>query len=101
MGAAAGRRAGNTNSERVADDRMRSSESDFVKAAPALLALLLVATQSHARARDIGIPFEGSPGSLNAITDIPGVEVGQKTLISGDGPLNVGVGPVRTGVTVI
>ena len=53
-----------------------------------------------ARARDLGIPFEGTPGPLNAITDVRGVEVGQKTLIEGEGPLKVGVGPVRTGVTV-
>jgi D-aminopeptidase len=65
------------------------------------LVLALLATQAHARARDLGVPFEGTPGPLNAITDVTGVEVGQKTLISGDGPLKVGVGPVRTGVTVI
>jgi D-aminopeptidase len=53
------------------------------------------------RARDLGVPFDGMPGPLNAITDVPGVEVGQRTLISGDGPLKVGVGPVRTGVTAI
>jgi L-aminopeptidase/D-esterase-like protein len=54
-----------------------------------------------ARARDLGIPFEGAPGALNAITDVPGVEVGHTTLISGEGKLQVGVGPVRTGVTAI
>lgn len=53
------------------------------------------------RARDLGIPFDGTPGVLNAITDVKGVEVGHRTLISGDGPLKVGVGPVRTGVTAI
>ena len=53
------------------------------------------------RARDLGIPFEGTPGALNAITDVKGVEVGMTTLIRGDGPLVVGQGPVRTGVTVI
>ena len=53
------------------------------------------------RARDLGIPFEGTPGPLNAITDVKGVEVGMTTLIQGDGPLVVGKGPVRTGVTVI
>src|SRR5262249_10828497 len=53
------------------------------------------------RARDLGIPFEGTPGKLNAITDVPGVEVGYTTLISGDGKLEVGKGPVRTGVTAI
>jgi len=58
-------------------------------------------TASVERARDIGVPFEGAPGPLNAITDVPGVEVGQVSLISGQGPLKVGVGPVRTGVTII
>jgi D-aminopeptidase len=53
------------------------------------------------RARDLGIPFEGQPGSLNAITDVSGVLVGHTTLISGDGALNVGKGPVRTGVTAV
>lgn len=56
---------------------------------------------SKPRARDIGIPFDGTPGPLNAITDIPGVEVGFTTLIEGDGPLEVGKGPIRTGVTAI
>lgn len=54
------------------------------------------------RARDLGIPFEElPPGPLNAITDVPGVEVGHVTLIEGDGPLVKGKGPVRTGVTAI
>ncbi len=53
------------------------------------------------RARDLGVPFEGTPGPLNAITDVAGVEVGHATLISGDGPLVVGQGPVRTGVTAV
>jgi len=53
------------------------------------------------RARDLGIPFDGTPGPLNAITDVAGVEVGYTTLISGDGKLVVGQGPVRTGVTAI
>src|SRR5213596_4318477 len=53
------------------------------------------------RARDLGIPFEGTPGKFNAITDVPGVEVGYTTLSSGEGKLEVGKGPVRTGVTAI
>jgi D-aminopeptidase len=54
------------------------------------------------RARDLGINVgSGRPGRWNAITDVPGVRVGQVTLISGDGPLVVGRGPVRTGVTVV
>jgi len=73
-------------------------------AALALGALLLtrpaLAAESD-RARDLGIPFEGTPGALNAITDVPGVEVGQVTRVSGEGALKVGVGPIRTGVTVV
>src|SRR5574337_978762 len=53
------------------------------------------------RARDLGIPFEGTPGRWNAITDVAGVAVGHTTLISGDGKLQVGKGPVRTGVTAV
>jgi D-aminopeptidase len=54
-----------------------------------------------ARARDLGVPFDGAPGPLNAITDVPGITVGHTTLISGDGKLQIGKGPVRTGVTAI
>src|SRR5579859_2630853 len=64
-------------------------------------ASVTMAQNSPVRARDLGVPFDGDPGSLNAITDVAGVEVGTKTLISGDGPLKVGEGPVRTGVTAI
>src|SRR5258706_10379910 len=55
----------------------------------------------HIRARDLGIPLEGTPGAYNAITDVAGVLVGHHTLIQGEGPLNVGYGPVRTGVTAV
>jgi L-aminopeptidase/D-esterase-like protein len=57
--------------------------------------------QSKPRARDLGIPFTGTPGPFNAITDVTGVEVGHRTLISGEGKLVVGKGPVRTGVTAV
>ena len=53
------------------------------------------------RARDLGIPFDGTPGAFNAITDVAGVTVGHTTLISGEGKLQVGKGPVRTGVTAV
>ncbi len=54
------------------------------------------------RARDLGIRIgEGRPGTDNAITDVPGVRVGHATIIEGEGPLVVGRGPVRTGVTVV
>ena len=59
-------------------------------------------TQDRPRLRELGIALgELSPGPLNAITDVPGVRVGQTTLISGSGPLVPGQGPVRTGVTAI
>jgi len=70
-----------------------------------LLVLMALLTSSGAaaepRARDLGIPFDGTPGPLNAITDLAGVEVGHATLIEGQGKLVVGKGPVRTGVTAI
>ncbi|MCT2409834.1 P1 family peptidase [Chryseobacterium antibioticum] len=53
------------------------------------------------RARDMGIPFTGSVGTFNSITDVKGVEVGYSTIISGQGKNNIGKGPVRTGVTAI
>jgi L-aminopeptidase/D-esterase-like protein len=71
----------------------------------ALLAILqgshTASGQGKVRARDLGIPFEGRPGPLNALTDVKGVEVGHTTLISGRGKLEVGKGPVRTGVTAV
>ncbi len=57
--------------------------------------------QQVVRARALGIPFDGTPGPLNAITDVVGVTVGYTTLVEGEGKLVVGEGPVRTGVTVI
>ena len=53
------------------------------------------------RARDLGIPFVGTPGVFNAITDVQGVEVGYSTIITGKGENTVGNGPIRTGVTAI
>jgi L-aminopeptidase/D-esterase-like protein len=91
----------------------------FTRSTSILLLLLLLSFDSHARepqksppagsttknaavrARDIGIPFEGTPGKFNAITDVAGLEVGYTTLINGEGALKVGEGPVRTGVTAI
>ena len=76
------------------------------------LAALLLATSTlhaqarprprpHPRARGVGVPFDGTPGPLNAITDVAGVTVGQTTVIAGQGKLLVGRGPIRTGVTAI
>jgi D-aminopeptidase len=56
---------------------------------------------SKPRSRDLGVPFDGTPGSFNAITDVAGVLVGHTTLISGEGKLLIGKGPVRTGVTAV
>ena len=56
---------------------------------------------SRPRARDLGVPFDGTPGPLNAITDVDGVTVGHSTIIRGQGKLVVGQGPVRTGVTAV
>jgi len=54
------------------------------------------------RARDLGLRIgQLEPGPLNAITDVPGVRVGHATIVEGDGPLVVGRGPIRTGVTVV
>jgi L-aminopeptidase/D-esterase-like protein len=72
--------------------------------APCILALLsatVAAAELGPRARDLGVPFDGTPGLLNAITDVAGVTVGHTTLISGEGKLEPGRGPVRTGVTAI
>lgn len=67
-----------------------------------LVIVVTPAVAEHApRARALGVPFEGIPGPKNAITDVPGVEVGQTTLIRGSGKLKRGKGPVRTGVTII
>jgi len=69
--------------------------------AVALGAPPLPAQQAPERARDLGVPLDGTPGPLNAITDVPGVTVGHATLIRGAGPLVRGEGPVRTGVTAV
>jgi len=69
-----------------------------------IVAILLTQTMAYAqkpRARDIGIPFEGTPGKYNAITDVKGVEVGFSTIIEGEGKNIIGKGPARTGVTAI
>ncbi len=66
-----------------------------------LFAATALSGQAPPRARALGVPFTGTPGPLNAITDVPGVEVGHTTIVRGDGALVVGQGPVRTGVTAI
>jgi L-aminopeptidase/D-esterase-like protein len=66
-----------------------------------LLVQALAPAQGKPRARDLGIPFSGSTGPSNAITDVSGVEVGHATIVNGQGKLVIGQGPVRTGVTAI
>ena len=77
----------------------------IVRTSAFAIALVAIAStlfaQTKPRARDLGVPFDGTPGPNNAITDVKGVEVGHTTLISGEGKLEVGKGPVRTGVTAI
>ena len=70
-------------------------------AAIGLVAGSIASAQTKPRARDLGIPLDGTPGPLNAITDVAGVEVGYVTLVSGSGKRIVGQGPIRTGVTAI
>jgi D-aminopeptidase len=69
-------------------------------AAGFLLAFAALAADKP-RARDLGVPFDGAPGPSDAITDVRGVEVGHSTIIRGEGKLEVGKGPVRTGVTAV
>ena len=68
-----------------------------------LIACLLAAAplSAQTRARDLGVPFDGTPGPLNAITDVAGIEVGHATIVSGEGERVIGQGPVRTGVTAV
>ncbi len=65
------------------------------------LTAAVVGAAEKPRARDLGVPFDGTPGPGNAITDVRGVAVGHSTIIRGEGALEVGVGPVRPGVTAI
>ena len=79
----------------------RPTLSVFFLLIPLLALPVQSAAQGKPRARDLGVPFDGTPGQYNAITDVKGVEVGHTTLISGSGKLKVGEGPVRTGVTAV
>src|SRR5579863_5811039 len=77
------------------------TETSGAASKPAVTPPTITPSSTQPRARDLGVPFDGTPGPLNAITDVAGVEVGYKTLISGEGRLVVGKGPVRTGVTAV
>ncbi len=81
--------------------RFRAARGRALCGVCVLVAGLALDAQAPPRARDLGVPFTGTPGPLNAITDVPGVEVGHTTIVRGDGALVVGRGPVRTGVTAI
>jgi D-aminopeptidase len=78
-----------------------TSKMCFLSLAVSLSFSVYIPAQTKPRARDLGVPFDGTPGHNNAITDVKGVEVGHTTLISGSGKLVVGQGPVRTGVTAV
>ena len=84
---------------------MRGRAALFIRVSAVLIVTQLVLpellAQSNVRARDIGVPLSGTPGPLNAITDVQGVRVGHATIIRGDGPRTIGLGPVRTGVTAV
>src|SRR5262249_37096643 len=92
------------NSELTLSPR-RSKGADRMRLALGLLIVVATAIPSTAqtipRGRDLGIPFPGQTGPLNAITDVAGVAVGHVTLIEGDGKLVPGKGPIRTGVTAV
>jgi D-aminopeptidase len=79
---------------------MRNFRTGLLKIGILFVSAFAIA-QTQPRARDLGVPFDGKPGPYNAITDVKGVEVGHTTLISGSGKLQVGLGPVRTGVTAV
>jgi L-aminopeptidase/D-esterase-like protein len=72
---------------------MKVSPGRILRLAVLILAVVSLSAQNKPRVRDLGVPLEGEPGPLNAIVDVPGVEVGHKTLIEGDS--------IRTGVTVV
>ncbi|HEV7612944.1 MAG TPA: P1 family peptidase [Steroidobacteraceae bacterium] len=73
----------------------------FLLASAAAASAAAGAPPERPRARELGVPFDGTPGPFNAITDVAGVTVGHTTLISGSGRLQLGHGPVRTGVTAV
>jgi len=80
---------------------MQTNRAHFRLSLLALLLPLALLAQAKPRENDLRLPIGGTPGTFDAITDVAGVEVGHTTLISGSGPLVVGKGPVRTGVTVV
>src|SRR3954466_9727357 len=65
------------------------------------ISVFAISATARPRARELGVPFDGTPGPLNAITDVAGIEVGHVTLVAGEGKLETGKGPIRTGVTAV
>ena len=88
------------SSRHWADPLVRAVTPVVVSVAVLVSAAVAAAAQKP-RARDLGVPFEGTPGALNAITDVAGVAVGHATVIRGSGTRVIGEGPVRTGVTAV
>lgn len=80
---------------------MRTVTKTFCWGLVVTLGIGSAAAEDKPRARDLGIPFAGTPGPNNAITDVAGVKVGYTTIVEGSGKIEVGKGPVRTGVTAI
>ena len=80
---------------------IRSCPTRTISVTLLLICTAVPASAQNPRARDLGIPFEGTPGALNAITDVAGVEVGHATIVRGTGQVVIGEGPVRTGVTAV
>src|SRR3954470_23720488 len=80
---------------------MRRSYVNLVAAVVLTLSTAFLSAQVKPRARDLGVPFDGTPGPLNAITDVKGVEVGFTTLVAEGTGTEPGKGPVRTGVTAV
>ena len=73
----------------------------YIKFISILMILYSSVLSGKNRARDLGIPFSGVPGTNNAITDVAGVTVGHSTIIQGSGKKILGKGPIRTGVTAV
>lgn len=93
---------GNLHNYVIGSDHLITMKINYISLLALILATTVVLAQPQKpRARDLKIPFDGTPGKFNAITDVAGIEVGHKTIITGSGKLEIGKGPARTGVTAI
>ncbi len=88
---------------KISSSRLQPFTGHVALAIVSLVAATAISTpaQTRPRGRDLGIPFHGRPGPLNAITDVAGIAVGHVTIIEGEGKIIPGKGPIRTGVTAI